>query len=117
MAAYRRVYDSRHLQADCQNRDQLRNPALGNRVWATFTFIQDIPVPSNPIQQQSPMRASERAISRDLAVSRPPGRPEVTSSTVAPLSSVKPTARVGLWVGGPQQTPTAAARQIDLVRD
>jgi len=61
--------------------------------------------------------ASERAISRDLAVSRPPGRTEVTSSTVAPLSSVKPTARVGLWVGGPQQTPTAAARQIDLVRD
>jgi len=38
MAAYRRIYDSRHLQADCQNRDQLRNPTLGNRVWATFTF-------------------------------------------------------------------------------
>ena len=36
MAAYRRVYDSRHLQA--KNRDQLRNPTLGNRVWATFTF-------------------------------------------------------------------------------
>ena len=36
MAAYRRVYDSRHLQADCQERDQLRNPTLGNRVWATF---------------------------------------------------------------------------------
>ena len=35
MAAYRRVYDSRHLQ----NRDQLRNPTLGNRVWATFTFF------------------------------------------------------------------------------
>ena len=31
---YRRVYDSRHLQADCQNRDQLRNLTLGNRVWA-----------------------------------------------------------------------------------
>jgi len=30
MAAYRRVYDSRHLQADCQ--------VPGNRVWATFTF-------------------------------------------------------------------------------
>jgi len=28
MAAYRRVYDSRHLQADCRE--------LGNRVWATF---------------------------------------------------------------------------------
>ena len=39
MAAYRRVYDSRHLQADCKNRDQLRNPTLGNRVWATFTFL------------------------------------------------------------------------------
>jgi len=22
-----------------KNRDQLRNPALGNRVWATFTFL------------------------------------------------------------------------------
>ena len=37
MAAYRRVYDSRHLQADtAKNRDQLRNPTLGNRVWAAF---------------------------------------------------------------------------------
>jgi len=23
-----------------QNRDQLRNPTLGNRVWATFTFLE-----------------------------------------------------------------------------
>ena len=29
-------YDSRHLTA--QNRDQLKNPTLGYRVWATFTF-------------------------------------------------------------------------------
>ena len=36
MAAYRRVYDSRHLQAD---RDQLQNFTLGNRVWAAFTFL------------------------------------------------------------------------------
>ena len=41
MAAYRRVYDSRHLQADCKNRDQLRNPTLGSRVWATFTCFSD----------------------------------------------------------------------------
>ena len=34
MAAYRRVYDSHHLQADCQEPDQLRNPTLGSRVWA-----------------------------------------------------------------------------------
>ena len=39
MAAYRRVYDSRHLQADCQKPDKLRNPTLGYRVWATFTFL------------------------------------------------------------------------------
>ena len=38
MAAYRRIYDSHYLQADCQERDQLRNPTLRNRVWATFTF-------------------------------------------------------------------------------
>ena len=36
MAAHRRVYDSRHLP---KNRDQLRNPTLGNRVRATFTFF------------------------------------------------------------------------------
>jgi len=41
MAAHRRVYDLRHLQADYKkNRDQLRNPTLGNQVWATFTFTQ-----------------------------------------------------------------------------
>ena len=40
MAAYRRVYDSRHLQADAKNRDQPRNPTLDSRVWATFTFYQ-----------------------------------------------------------------------------
>ena len=39
MAAYRRVYDSRHLQADCHEPDQLRNPTLGNRVRSTFTFF------------------------------------------------------------------------------
>jgi len=29
-AAYCRVYDSCHLQADCQEPGQLRNPTLGN---------------------------------------------------------------------------------------
>jgi len=38
MAAYGRVYDSRHLQSGCREPDQLRNRTLGNRVWATFTF-------------------------------------------------------------------------------
>jgi len=40
MAACRWVYDSRHLQADCQEPGyQLRNPTLGNRVWTAFTFF------------------------------------------------------------------------------
>ena len=38
MAAYRRVYDSRHRRLTAKNRDQLRNPTLGNGVWANFTF-------------------------------------------------------------------------------
>jgi len=37
MAAYRRVYVSRHLQVDCQ--DQLQNPTLGNGVWAAFALF------------------------------------------------------------------------------
>ena len=36
MAAYRRVYDSRHLQADCQELGSV----LGSWVWATFAFYQ-----------------------------------------------------------------------------
>ena len=43
MATYRQVCDLRHLQADCQERDQLRNPTLGTRVWATFTFYSAPP--------------------------------------------------------------------------
>jgi len=39
MAAYHRVYDSRHLRLTAKNRDQLRNPTLGNRVWATFLCL------------------------------------------------------------------------------
>ena len=38
MAAYRQVYDSHHLQADCQEPGSAPEPyTLGNRVWATFT--------------------------------------------------------------------------------
>jgi len=34
-----RFYDSRHLQADCKNRNQLRNPTLGNLAWAIFFIL------------------------------------------------------------------------------
>ena len=37
MAAYRRVYVTCRLTA--KNRDQLRNPTLGDRVWATFYLL------------------------------------------------------------------------------
>jgi len=37
MAAYRRVYDSCHLQADRQEPESAPEPyTLSNRVWATF---------------------------------------------------------------------------------
>ena len=41
MAAYHRVYDSRHLRLTAKNRDQLRNPTLGNRLWATSTLFTE----------------------------------------------------------------------------
>jgi len=40
MAAYRRVYDSCHLQDDWQESGSAPDPTLGYRVWATFTFFQ-----------------------------------------------------------------------------
>jgi len=40
MAAYRRVTTHATCRLTAKNRDLLRNPALGNRVWATFTFLQ-----------------------------------------------------------------------------
>jgi len=59
MAAYRRVYDSRHLQADCQNRDQLRNTTLGNRVWATSYLFTHGWVISNAVQVYMTPRAEQ----------------------------------------------------------
>jgi len=41
MVAYRRVCDSRTCRLTAKNRDQLRNPTLGNRVWAAFTLMID----------------------------------------------------------------------------
>jgi len=40
MAAYRRVYDSRHLEADIQEPGSAPEPyTLGKRVWVTFTSL------------------------------------------------------------------------------
>ena len=59
MAAYRLVYDSCHLQADYQGPGsaQLRNPTLGNRAWATFTFFTScailLGIQSAPLYQKT----------------------------------------------------------------
>ena len=39
MAAYRRVYDSCHLQADWKEPGSAPDPTLRYRVWATFIFF------------------------------------------------------------------------------
>jgi len=42
MAAYRPVYDSRHLHADCQELGSAPEPyTLDNRVWATFLLLRE----------------------------------------------------------------------------
>jgi len=38
MAAYRQVYDSVNYRLTAKDWDQLQNPTLGSRLWATFTF-------------------------------------------------------------------------------
>jgi len=56
MAAYRRVYDSRHLHADSQEPGSahLRNTTLGNRVWAAFTFLHSLWVKKNKTPNSCP---------------------------------------------------------------
>ena len=54
MAAYRRVYETHvtcRLTATAKNRYQLRDPTLGNRVWATFTDVlcQPMATPSRSL--------------------------------------------------------------------
>jgi len=40
MAAYRRVYDSHHLQADCQEPGSAPEPyTLGDQIWANFALV------------------------------------------------------------------------------
>jgi len=36
------VFDSYHLQADCQELGSAPDPTLGNREWATFTFFTSV---------------------------------------------------------------------------
>jgi len=43
MAAYRQVYDSRHLQVDCQEPDQLRDPTLVIEYGLPFSIFLPLP--------------------------------------------------------------------------
>ena len=67
-----------------KNRDQLRNPTLGNRVWATFTLplrvrsaVQRHQSAERPILRQ----ISQRHVSQDPAKT---GHHECSSSTLCP---------------------------------
>ena len=66
MAAYRRVYDSRHLQADCQEPRSAPNPALSNRVWASFLYSIYLLYFTNTVQMTSVM--STTPMNQDLSV-------------------------------------------------
>jgi len=67
MAAYRRVYDSRHLLT-AKNLDQLRNPTLGSRVWAAFTFLATIV--DSDLYSVYIARPDETKLSRRVALRR-----------------------------------------------
>ena len=68
MTAYRH-YDSRFMthvtrRLTAKNRDQLRNPTLGNGVWATFMFYV-----FNAITSKSVLLTSLRRVVRSRIVS------------------------------------------------
>ena len=52
-----------------KNRDQLRNPTLGNRVWATFTFNSsgDVAVATNIVDFVRKMKIHRMCISVTLS--------------------------------------------------
>jgi len=65
-----------------ENRDQLRNPTLGNRVWASF-FTQRVCVqPSTAATNVSlPAFAAERRRLLSIDISCPPGAQQQTRRT------------------------------------
>jgi len=67
-----------------KNRDQLRNPMLGNRVWATFTFYNSI--------KGSPYSITERRVAELIPVlgSQPAGDVSHKPSGRLPLLSARP---------------------------
>jgi len=68
MAAYRRVYDSRHCRLTAKNRGQLRNPTLGNRVWASFTVLHSQNADLHFSVQPDGQLAAETALMHRLRV-------------------------------------------------
>jgi len=63
MAAYRRVYDSRLLQTDCQE-------AVGNRVWATFTFTFTVSVKQALAALQYRINTNNKSLGKTVSNTR-----------------------------------------------
>jgi len=76
MAAYRRVYDSRHLQADCQEPGSAPEPyTIGIRVWATFILpflhLKSVTMLRNSAKMEISIRDSRPLLLRVNAGDRP----------------------------------------------
>ena len=63
-----------------KNRDQLRNPTLGNRVWATFTFYQFPQGRIFPTQKAFPVHRQATYVQRRRSARRMDGQTPATSS-------------------------------------
>ena len=87
MADYRRVYDSHHLQADCQVPGSAAEPyTLGSRVRAAFTlFTYKVCKAPLAIQKNRPRRQRARLMRRNTETDRH-GRCERTELTRPPVS-------------------------------
>ena len=129
MAAYRRVYDSVTCRLTAKNRDQLRNPTLGNRVWATFTFycycccycrLFRFKPPSRRGSSQDSTVTSRSAVSvARTSVTSPPGQPGVRADEGGPAGArVTPPAHPTPPAPSlPPHAPLAAAARRPRPRD
>jgi len=66
-----------------KNRDQLRDPTLGSRVWATFTFADDSSANENIAVNDTPEETSHADVTVDyIATDVPPKGKDVTQHAI-----------------------------------
>jgi len=88
-----------HAHTHAKNRDQLRNPTLGNRVWAIFTFCTiccNAPTPSNPCDLDPEYLVTSLTCGQHQDVNRAP-RGRVSQNDIGQRLMEK----VGPWSGQP----------------